>query len=161
MTEHGEILDTLDLELLRTLEAVWLERNVARSALRLGVSQPLVSQRLTRLRLLLQDQLFVRAPGGVAPTELVQAIAPTVHRALSELRDTLQRTREFDPRSSDRQFVLHLSDSAELAFLPALHRHLRDHAPRVRLKCVRLGAEPLLGHWSTSRYTWHWAYLRH
>lgn len=143
MTERTEILDTLDLELLRTLEAVWLERNVARSALRLGVSQPLVSQRLTRLRLLLQDQLFVRAPGGVAPTELTQVIAPTIHRALTELRETLQRTQLFNPNTAERQFVLHLSDSAELAFLPGLHRHLREHAPGIRLKCVRLSAEAL------------------
>lgn len=143
MSERSEILDTLDLELLRTLEAVWLERNVARSALRLGISQPVVSHRLTRLRLLLQDQLFVRAPGGVAPTELTQSIAPTIHRALGELRETLRRTQRFDPASAERQFVLHLSDSAELAFLPTLHRYLREHAPRIRLKCVRLGTEAL------------------
>lgn len=143
MSERAEILDTLDLELLRTLEAVWLERNVARSALRLGISQPAVSHRLTRLRLLLQDQLFVRAPGGVAPTALTLSIAPAIHRALGELRETLQRTRRFDPASAERQFVLHMSDSAELAFLPSLHRYLREHAPGIRLTCVRLGAELL------------------
>lgn len=139
MSLHAQVLDTLDLESLRTLEAVYLERNVARAALRLGVSQPLVSQRLTRLRLLFQDQLFVRAPRGVAPTELTRSIAPTIHRVLNELREIMLRGRSFDAASAHRQFVIQMSDSAEMAFLPGLYRHVRACAPGVDIRCVRTG----------------------
>jgi len=141
MTRHDEILDTIDLELLRTLEAVYLERNVARAAVRLDVSQPLVSQRLTKLRLLLKDQLFVRAPQGVMPTDLTLSLAPAVHRSLNELREALVGTRQFDPATTARQFVIHMSDSAELAFLVPLYKYVRVAAPNVTLRTVRLGVD--------------------
>ena len=56
-------------------------RNVSRAPSCLGLSQPAVSHALTRLRLTLKDPLFVRAPGGVAPTA-----RPSISRALSSRR---------------------------------------------------------------------------
>ena len=47
----------IDLALLEVLDAVYVERNIGRAALRLDVSQPVVSGALTRLRLLLKDQI--------------------------------------------------------------------------------------------------------
>jgi DNA-binding transcriptional LysR family regulator len=141
MTRQDEMLDTIDLELLRTLEAVYLERNVARAAVRLDVSQPLVSQHLTKLRLLLKDQLFIRAPQGVAPTELTLSLAPAVHRSLNELREALVGTRQFDAATTARQFVIHMSDSAELAYLVPLYKYVREAAPNVTLRAVRLSAD--------------------
>jgi DNA-binding transcriptional LysR family regulator len=130
-TEH------IDLNLLEVLDAVYVERNIGRAAQRLDISQPVVvSGALTRLRLLLKDQLFRRSPGGVEPTALVSLIAPAIHRALSEIHDTLQETQAFVPAESDRTFVISMSDSGELAFLPVLQRHFAAVAPNLRLRSV-------------------------
>lgn len=128
----------IDLTLLEVLDAVYVERNIGRAARRLGVSQPVVSGALTRLRLLLKDQLFRRRPGGVEPTELVNLIAPAIHRSLSDIHDTLQEAGTFVPEQSDRTFVISMSDSGELSFLPVLHRHLATIAPNLRLRSVRV-----------------------
>ncbi|CAG9219615.1 putative HTH-type transcriptional activator NagR [Paraburkholderia caribensis] len=128
----------IDLALLEVLDAVYVERNIGRAARRLGVSQPVVSGALTRLRLLLKDQLFTRRPGGVEPTELANLIAPALHRSLSEIHDTLQEAGTFVPEQSDRTFVISMSDSGELSFLPILHRHLATIAPNLRLRSVRV-----------------------
>lgn len=128
----------IDLALLEVLDAVYVERNIGRAALRLDVSQPVVSGALTRLRLLLKDQLFRRCPGGVEPTELVNLIAPAIHRSLSEIHDTLQEAGTFVPEQSDRTFVISMSDSGELSFLPTLHRHLATIAPNLRLRSVKI-----------------------
>lgn len=128
----------IDLALLEVLDAVYVERNIGRAALRLDVSQPVVSGALTRLRLLLKDQLFRRSPGGVEPTELVNLIAPAIHRSLSEIHDTLQEAGTFVSEQSDRTFVISMSDSGELSFLPTLHRHLATIAPNLRLRSVRI-----------------------
>lgn len=130
--------ERVDLHLLEVLDAVFIERNIGRAALRLDVSQPVVSGASTRLRLLLKDQLFKRSPGGVEPTPLVSLIAPTIHRALSEIHDTLQETQTFVPEQSDRTFVISMSDSGELAFLPAVQRRLAAIAPNLRLKSVMM-----------------------
>ncbi|MEK9803692.1 MAG: LysR family transcriptional regulator, partial [Curvibacter sp.] len=51
----------IDLNLLRVFDAVYRARKVGRAAELLDLTQPAVSQGLTRLRLLLKDPLFVRA----------------------------------------------------------------------------------------------------
>jgi len=51
-----------------------LERSVSRAAGRVGLTQPSVSNALSRLRLLLHDDLFVRTPQGMR--EVVRRGAP-------------------------------------------------------------------------------------
>ena len=53
-------LAALDLNLLVVFDAVFAERHISRAARRLGKSQPAVSGALARLRLVLDDPLFVR-----------------------------------------------------------------------------------------------------
>jgi len=69
-------LADVDLNLLRLFDAVYRARSVSRAAERLGLTQPAASQGLTRLRTLLGDPLFMRAPGGVKPTPRADRLAP-------------------------------------------------------------------------------------
>jgi DNA-binding transcriptional LysR family regulator len=61
-------LNDIDLNLLRLFDAVYRQRSVSRAAESLALTQPAASHGLTRLRLLIKDPLFIRAPGGVQPT---------------------------------------------------------------------------------------------
>ncbi len=61
-------LRTLDLNLLKTLDALLDERSVTRAAARLALTQPAVSGMLNRLRDYFDDPLFIRAPHGMVPT---------------------------------------------------------------------------------------------
>lgn len=124
----------IDLNLLRLFDAVYLERNVSRAALRLNLTQPATSQGLMRLRLALGDPLFARAPGGVRPSPRAERLAPAVQAALSGLDDALNESAAFVPEASHRVFRMHLSDIGEARFLPALVAALRDQAPHVRLE---------------------------
>ena len=49
------------------------------------LAQPSTSQALTRLRLLLHDPLFERAPGGVRPTERAERLARGITDGLVRL----------------------------------------------------------------------------
>ncbi len=53
-------LAMLDLNLLVALDALLLEANVSRAAMRIGLSQPATSHALQRLREVLGDPLLVR-----------------------------------------------------------------------------------------------------
>ena len=61
-------IDDMDLNLLRALDVLVRERNVTRAGRALGLSQPAMSNALTRLRVLTGDPLLVRSPDGMLPT---------------------------------------------------------------------------------------------
>ncbi|MFM7330412.1 MAG: LysR family transcriptional regulator, partial [Brachymonas sp.] len=67
-------LDGLDLNLLRVLDVLMQERRVAATAQRLQLSQPAVSNALSRLRKALGDELLTRAPSGMEPTEFAKSL---------------------------------------------------------------------------------------
>jgi DNA-binding transcriptional LysR family regulator len=133
-----------DLNLLRVFHAVYATRNVRRSAELLKQSQPAVSHSLTRLRLHLKDPLFIRAPGGVAPTAKADHFAKFVEAALRTIDVALVETARFDPIHSERRFVMHMSDLGEGEFLPELMHHLETHAPHVRVEAMQLAADDVL-----------------
>jgi len=128
----------LDLNLLRVFDAVYQQRSVSRAAEALGLSQPAVSQGLTRLRLVLKDALFVRAGRGVAPTAAADVLARAVQPALQTVGQALHGAERFEPAQAQRGFRLHMSDIGESEFLPELMRAVRRRAPRVRIETRQL-----------------------
>jgi DNA-binding transcriptional LysR family regulator len=123
----------IDLNLLRLFAEVYRAGSVSRAADRLGLTQPAVSHGLTRLRLLVKDPLFMRAPGGVRPTPRAVALADAVQDALDALEGALGRTSVFDPATSRHLFRIHMSDIGEGRFLPELMGWLHAQAPGVRV----------------------------
>ena len=128
----------LDLNLLRAFDAVLRDGSVTAAGDRLGLSQPAMSNALSRLRRLLDDPLFVRTPSGMRPTPFAQRLAAPVRQALDLIQTTLAQQAAFDPRTSQRSFRLQLSDVGEIVFLPALLEHLEREAPGVRIDTGQL-----------------------
>lgn len=128
----------VDLNLLRLFDAVYRTRSVSRAAQVLGLTQPAASQGLTRLRLLIQDPLFTRAPGGVQPTTKADRLSAAVASALTTLELALNESSSFEPAVSAQTFRLHLSDIGEARFLPALMSAVRRQAPSIRLESAPL-----------------------
>jgi len=133
-----------DLNLLRVFRAVYVARNVRRAAEQIGLSQPAVSHGLTRLRLQLKDPLFVRTPGGVAPTPRAHHFARSVEAALGAIEASLGETERFDPLVSERRFVMHMSDLGQGEFLPLLMEHLREHGPHLRVEAIQWPLDDVL-----------------
>ena len=74
-----------DLNLLLVFDAVFAEGSISRAAARLGLSQPAVSNALTRMRKVTGDRLFVRFPNGMAPTPYAQGIAGPIRQSLATI----------------------------------------------------------------------------
>lgn len=136
-------VNELDLNLLRVFDAVYRARSVSRAADVLGITQPAASQSLTRLRLLLKDQLFVRVAGGVAPTPRAQRLSHAVQSAIATLAAALNEAEVFDPRTDPTTVRLHLSDIGEACFLPLLMSSLNDSAPAVRVASTPLAHDEI------------------
>jgi DNA-binding transcriptional LysR family regulator len=122
----------IDLNLLIVFDAVMRERNLTRAGRRLGLSQPATSQALARLRHMLRDDLFVRAPDRMQPTPRAEQMAEVVREALHALTLILE-PEEFDPPVSTRGFTLSVNTHAARAIVPALARVVAELAPQVSL----------------------------
>lgn len=61
-------LRMVDLNLLTVFDAVMQEQNITRAAHTLGMSQPAVSNAVSRLKVMFNDELFVRYGRGIQPT---------------------------------------------------------------------------------------------
>ncbi|WP_435953948.1 LysR family transcriptional regulator [Dryocola sp. BD626] len=125
-------LRNLDLNLLKTLDALLEERSVTRAATRLSVTQPAVSGMLTRLRDSFNDPLFIRTQRGIVPTDRALQLAGPVKRILDDVEQIL-RPAEFDPATSDLTVSLTATDYALQAIVLPFIGELRRIAPGMRV----------------------------
>lgn len=126
-------LRSFDLNLLVAFDALMEDRTVTRAATRLKVQQPAMSHSLSTLRVLLQDELFVRVGQVMQPTARARALAPRIRLALQQMQDVLHAEDSFDPETQDRIFRLGFSSELELLLMPDLTAELRRTAPGIRL----------------------------
>ncbi len=132
------VFSEIDLGELRVLDTLLREGSITRAAQALETSQPAVSRILKRLRARFADPLVVRDGRGVQPTARATGMAAQI-RALLETADSLHRERvPFDPKTSDRQFSLLLTDVGMVRFLPPLIAVVTATAPRARIRAVPL-----------------------
>ena len=125
-----------DLNLLPVFVALMEERSVTRAAERLGMTQPALSNALSRLRTTLQDQLFIRERYGVQPTPVAVELAPVIAEALAKLDDAVFGQQEFDPATAERRLTIAPNGYVELVLVPALVSRLRAVAPGVALRLI-------------------------
>lgn len=128
-----------DLNLLPIFVALMEERSVTRAADRLGMTQPALSNALSRLRAMLQDPLFVRERYGISPTPIALELAPVVAEALARLDDAVLGQQEFDPATAERQFDIAPNGYVEFVLAPAIVARLQAVAPGVKLRLTPYG----------------------
>lgn len=122
----------LDLNLLKTLDALLTEGSVTRAAGRLNLTQPAVSGMLARLREAFDDPLFVRTQRGIAPTLRALQLVDPLRRMLGEA-EALLTPPQFDPVQARLTLSLAATDYAmQVVVVPFLER-LRHHAPGIRV----------------------------
>jgi LysR family transcriptional regulator, mexEF-oprN operon transcriptional activator len=123
---------SIDYELLTAFDALMELRSVSQAAAALGVTQSAVSKRLSRLRTVFHDELFLRHADGISPTVRAQELADSVRRALRELQQLLA-PHEKAPRPIRRVFRITGNDLVAARVLPVLVPHLLSVAPQARL----------------------------
>jgi DNA-binding transcriptional LysR family regulator len=130
-------LRTVDLNLLVIFEALYATRNTSRAAERLGMSQPAVSNALSRLRDLIGDPLFVRQARGLKPTLKAQEIVGPVREALSVIGRQFASGDNIDLATYRRVFRIIVIDPLEPIMMPPVVRTIADQAPGIEIECVQ------------------------
>ncbi|ASM17317.1 LysR family transcriptional regulator [Serratia marcescens] len=132
-------LSSVDLNLLVVFEALYQTRNVTAAGRRLNRAQPSVSNALARLRILLNDPLFVRSGGAMAPTPRAHQLMPQIQQVLEQIHLALAPPARFDPATAgQRRFTLAAGDYADILLLPVIISRLRQTAPGIDIRVSRL-----------------------
>ncbi len=127
----------MDLNLLRLFDAVFETHSVTLAALALNLTQPSASKQLNKLRQLLRDPLFVRTHDGMAPTARAEELSLPIRRALSTMRDAVERHGEFNPATSVRTFRVFMSDVEQMVLFPKILSTIAREAPDVAIETVQ------------------------
>lgn len=134
----SEKLADYDLNLMRTFVRIYDTRSVTRAAEQLFVSQPSVSYALAKLRKMFKDELFLRGPAGLLPTQLAEAVYPQLRHSLESMDSAVQGVTAFDPATTERNFRLLLTDIGEIALLPAVLEKVQELAPMSSVEVLPL-----------------------
>jgi DNA-binding transcriptional LysR family regulator len=127
-------MESNDLGLLVSLDALLQEGSVTGAARRVGLSTPAMSHALARIRERLGDPILVRAGRGMLLTPRAQALKSRVNAVVTEARWALAPERPFVASELTRTFVVHVTDYVLTILGGAVDRILRERAP---LACLR------------------------
>ena len=109
------------------------EKNVTRAAERMFVSQPAMSKTLSRLRVLLDDEVFIRSSHGLIPTPKTLELERPVNDILEQLGELIVSNQEFDPANTSATISLATLGASAMLGMPNLIHRLRKVAPKVLL----------------------------
>ena len=150
MVEANKI-QQLDFNLLKVFECLYQERNMSLAAKLLFISPSAVSHAIKRLRLALNDELFVRQGQLMQPTPACQRMAPQLLDALEKLRQILQACGDFDLSRTNQTFKLAIPDALESLILPKIQQVLMADAPHAKLNSTKLVREDMQRKLSTNQ----------
>ncbi|MFT5574866.1 MAG: DNA-binding transcriptional LysR family regulator [Bermanella sp.] len=129
-------LSKVDLNLFIVFDVIFAQQSLTRAAEVLHVTQPAVSNSLSRLREIFSDPLFVRSRRGMSPTPLARQLIDPVRASLKSFDDCIRTRLDFDPLNATQTFRIHATEQAEINLLPVLLQHLAKAAPGVRLEMM-------------------------
>jgi DNA-binding transcriptional LysR family regulator len=131
----------LDLNHLVTLETLLTERNLTRAAEHHLLTQPAISNALTRLRDYFGDDLLVRRGRDMERTPFAEQLLPSLRVALAQLQSVALAKPAFDPVTVSRTVRIVTSDYVAQVLLPRAIRHFHSLAPNVTLAHVPMSDE--------------------
>ncbi|MCY9870361.1 transcriptional regulator LeuO [Vibrio barjaei] len=121
-----------DLNLLPVFDTVMQEQNITRAAKELGMSQPAVSNAVSRLKVMFDDELFIRHGRGILPTSKARELFGPIRQALQLVKNELPDTK-FSPMTTQRQFKVSIASPLDMRLSTAIINSIGKAAPNADL----------------------------
>ena len=98
-------ISSFDLNLFVIMNSIYTEGSLTKAAEVVGITQPAVSNALSRLREKFDDELFVRTGSGMVPTQKTENIIKDIQNALQLMQKSVNEPDEFDPgKGTDERY---------------------------------------------------------
>lgn len=138
-TKRSPLSDTrIEVGLVVCLEALLIEKSVTRAATRVGITQPGMSNALSRLRRLTGDPLLVRADHGFSLTQRAEELLICVRSGLSMLEEIFAPDGNFNPERADGIFTIAMTDALAVMLGPRVLNHLNSRAAQLEINLQQL-----------------------
>ena len=124
-------ISSFDLNLFVILNAIYTEGSLTKAAEVVGITQPAVSNALSRLRERFNDDLFVRTGSGMVPTQKTENIIKDIQNALTLMQHSVNEPDTFDEKTTTRAFKLSLGDISEGRDLPYIMKEIDKNAKNI------------------------------
>lgn len=120
-----------DINLLVIFNEFYYTCSVSQTAMNLGLSQPAISHALKRLRISLEDELFIRTGKSYSFTDKADELATFLNTFLGELENTLFKKKIWNPKESNKLFTLSGTSFDSSIWFPRLVEKLSSDAPNL------------------------------
>ncbi|QFU23701.1 LysR family transcriptional regulator [Shewanella eurypsychrophilus] len=99
-----------DVNLLRVFLTVCRTGSYTLAAEELDLTQPSVSNAISRFKSVIGEELFVRAGRNIKPTAMANYLYEQLNDSFTNIEQTINGLEGFDPMTSERQFVILTND---------------------------------------------------
>jgi DNA-binding transcriptional LysR family regulator len=125
----------IDLNLMVIFDAIMKEQSITSAAERLSMTQPSVSNAVSRMRHAWKDPLFVKQGRGIRPSPYANKLWRDICEPLDVIR-LAAKQQKFDATTLKRTFRIAVTDwMADLFWLP-LRQLIENEAPQVNINAV-------------------------
>jgi len=124
-----------ELNLLMVFDAIMTERSITRAANRLSMTQPAVSNAVSRMRVAWKDELFVKDGRNIQPTLHAQNLWNQVRHPLNALTEAVD-PKNFDPATAQRTFRVAVNDIVVDMAWAELRCIIEKEAPGINIHAV-------------------------
>ena len=138
-----DLFATLDLNLIRTFQIIYQERNLNRAAERLFVTQPAMSKALAKLRHHFDDELFIRSYHGLLPTDFSQQLYTNLSPAVDLLSNAVNSHLSFNPKELSGTLKISISPFLIQAIGDKLYQRIHKEAPELQLMLLNWSSKTL------------------
>jgi DNA-binding transcriptional LysR family regulator len=121
----------LNFYLLKCLVALIDHSHVSRAADALSISQPAMSRAMSQLRAVTADPILVKGGSGLIPTAKAIQLRDFADRILQEMDGLLGDAVAFDPKTTQYEFRMVVTDYLECVFMEGLLKRLGTAFPRI------------------------------
>lgn len=140
----------IDINLYPLFIAIFEHQNISQSAQLLFISQSAASHALQRLRLQLNDDLFVRSGSKMLPTPFAEQIYPTIKNALISIQNISNHQKTFSP-SMVKTLKIAVHDEIEPLILPKLIKHFHDLNFEIQFTSIKLDRKTIISDLATQQ----------
>jgi len=135
----------IDLNLVLIFDAIMKEKSITAAADNLAMTQPAVSNAVSRMRHAWKDPLFVKEGRGIRPTPYAITLWQSVAQPLAQISQAIT-PETFDPKTSNASFRIGTTDGSAGIVWSELRHIIEQEAPNINIYAVpfKIDGEALL-----------------
>jgi DNA-binding transcriptional LysR family regulator len=124
-----------ELNLLIIFDAIMTEGSISRAADRLAMTQPAVSNAVSRMRVAWKDELFVKHGRNIKPTLKADNMWQQIKAPINELSGVIA-PKDFEPATANRTFRISAADIVVQMMMLPLRKLIEEEAPGINIHMV-------------------------